>query len=276
VKIDPKSIGVGQYQHDVTQSKLSESLDFVVTTAVNQIGVNVNTASPSLLQYVSGLSAKVAKNIVDKRETFGPYKSRKELLDVPNLGAKTFEQAIGFLRIFNSIDPLDKTPIHPESYDLAYRILRYLNLSAEEIGTDKCKLIVNNVDKVKLSDHFNESIILIEDILDAFVSPTRDIRDDFPQPLLKSELLSLEDLKVDMELQGTVRNVVDFGAFIDVGIKEAGLVHISKLSKSYVKHPLDVVSVGDIVKVWVVNVDLQRKRLQLTMINPNDKPSFIN
>jgi uncharacterized protein len=228
------------------------------------------------LQYVSGLSAKVAKNIVDKRETFGPYKSRKELLDVPNLGAKTFEQAIGFLRIFNSIDPLDKTPIHPESYDLAYRILRYLNLSAEEIGTDKCKLIVNNVDKVKLSDHFNESIILIEDILDAFVSPTRDIRDDFPQPLLKSELLSLEDLKVDMELQGTVRNVVDFGAFIDVGIKEAGLVHISKLSKSYVKHPLDVVSVGDIVKVWVVNVDLQRKRLQLTMINPNDKPSFIN
>ena len=276
VKIDPKSIGVGQYQHDVTQSKLSESLDFVVTTAVNQIGVNVNTASPSLLQYVSGLSAKVAKNIVDKRETFGPYKSRKELLDVPSLGAKTFEQAIGFLRIFNSIDPLDKTPIHPESYDLAYRILRYLNLSAEEIGTDKCKLIVNNVDKVKLSDHFNESIILIEDILDAFVSPNRDIRDDFPQPLLKSELLSLEDLKVDMELQGTVRNVVDFGAFIDVGIKEAGLVHISKLSKSYVKHPLDVVSVGDIVKVWVVNVDLERKRLQLTMINPNDKPSFIN
>ena len=276
VKIDPKSIGVGQYQHDVTQSKLSDSLDFVVTTAVNQIGVNVNTASSSLLQYVSGLSNKVAKNIVDRRQESGPYKNRKELMDVPNLGAKTFEQAIGFLRIFNSLDPLDKTPIHPESYDLAYQILSYLNLSADEIGSDKCKLIINNTDKSKLASHFGQNIILIEDILDAFVSPTRDIRDDFPQPLLKSELLSLEDLKVDMELQGTVRNVVDFGAFIDVGIKEAGLVHISKLSKSYVKHPLDVVSVGDIVKVWVVNVDLQRKRLQLTMINPKDKPSFVN
>ncbi|MGD9964143.1 MAG: Tex family protein [Candidatus Izemoplasmatales bacterium] len=276
VKIDPKSIGVGQYQHDVTQAKLSDSLDFVVTTAVNQIGVNVNTASSSLLQYVSGLSNKVAKNIVDKREKYGPYKSRKELLDVPNLGAKTFEQAIGFLRIFNSLDPLDKTPIHPESYDLAYQILQYLNLSADEIGSDKCKLIINNVDRKKLADYFNQSLVLIEDILDAFVSPTRDIRDDFPQPLLKSELLSLEDLKVDMELQGTVRNVVDFGAFIDVGIKEAGLVHISKLSKSYVKHPMDIVSVGDIVKVWVVSVDLERKRLQLTMINPKEKPSFIN
>ena len=276
VKIDPKSIGVGQYQHDVTQSKLSESLDFVVTTAVNQIGVNVNTASSSLLQYVSGLSAKVAKNIVDKREEKGPYKNRKELLKVPSFGEKTFEQAIGFLRIFNSENPLDKTPIHPESYDLAYQILEFLELKADEIGTDKCKNAVVNVNKVKLSDYFSQSIILIEDILDAFVSPTRDIRDDFPQPILKSELLSLEDLKVDMELQGTVRNVVDFGAFIDVGIKEAGLVHISKLSKSYVKHPLDVVSVGDIVKVWVVNVDLDRKRLQLTMINPKEKPSFIN
>jgi len=276
VKIDPKSIGVGQYQHDVTQSKLSDSLDFVVTTAVNQIGVNVNTASTSLLQYVSGLSNKVAKNIVDKRETFGPFKSRKELLDVPNLGAKTFEQAIGFLRIFNSVNPLDKTPIHPESYDLAYQILQYLNLSVDEIGTDNCKKTIESINKNKIAEHFNESPILVEDILDAFVSPTRDIRDDFPQPLLKSELLSLEDLKVDMELQGTVRNVVDFGAFIDVGIKEAGLVHISKLSKSYVKHPLDVVSVGDIVKVWVVSVDLTRKRLQLTMINPKDKPSYVN
>lgn len=276
VKIDPKSIGVGQYQHDVTQAKLSDSLDFVVTTAVNQIGVNVNTASASLLQYVSGLSGKVAKNIVDKRENQGPYKSRKELMDVPSLGAKTFEQAIGFLRIFNSMEILDKTPIHPESYDLAYQLLRYLKLDAEEIGTEKCRLIIAKADKAQIANHFNQSLVLIEDILDAFVSPTRDIRDDFPQPLLKSELLSLEDLKVDMELQGTVRNVVDFGAFIDVGIKEAGLVHISKLSKSYVKHPLDVVSVGDIVKVWVVSVDLARKRLQLTMVNPKEKPSFVN
>lgn len=276
VKIDPKSIGVGQYQHDVTQAKLSDSLDFVVTTAVNQIGVNVNTASASLLQYVSGLSGKVAKNIVDKRENHGPYKSRKELMDVPSLGAKTFEQAIGFLRIFNSMEILDKTPIHPESYDLAYQLLGYLKLDAEEIGTEKCRLVIAKADKTQIANHFNQSLVLIEDILDAFVSPTRDIRDDFPQPLLKSELLSLEDLKVDMELQGTVRNVVDFGAFIDVGIKEAGLVHISKLSKSYVKHPLDVVSVGDIVKVWVVSVDLARKRLQLTMVNPKEKPSFVN
>jgi len=276
VKIDPKSIGVGQYQHDVTQAKLSDSLDFVVTTAVNQIGVNVNTASASLLQYVSGLSGKVAKNIVDKRENYGPYNSRKELMDVPSLGAKTFEQAIGFLRIFNSMEILDKTPIHPESYDLAYQLLGYLKLDAEEIGTEKCRLVIAKADKTQIANHFNQSLVLIEDILDAFVSPTRDIRDDFPQPLLKSELLSLEDLKVDMELQGTVRNVVDFGAFIDVGIKEAGLVHISKLSKSYVKHPLDVVSVGDIVKVWVVSVDLARKRLQLTMVNPKEKPSFVN
>ncbi|PKK88707.1 MAG: RNA-binding transcriptional accessory protein, partial [Tenericutes bacterium HGW-Tenericutes-7] len=154
VKIDPKSIGVGQYQHDVTQSKLSDSLDFVVTTAVNRIGVNVNTASTSLLQYVSGLSNKVAKNIVDKRETYGPFKSRKELLDVPNLGAKTFEQAIGFLRIFNSINPLDKTPIHPESYDLAYRILQYLNLNVEEIGTEKCKNTINSINKNKIAEYF--------------------------------------------------------------------------------------------------------------------------
>lgn len=276
VKIDPKSIGVGQYQHDVTQTKLSDSLDFVVTTAVNKVGVNVNTASSSLLQYVSGLSAKVAKNIVEKREGHGPYKSRKDLLSVPNLGAKTFEQAIGFLRIFNSENPLDKTPIHPESYDLAYQILVYLNLSVEEIGSEKCKTAVSKINKFKLAEAMNQSVILIEDILEAFISPTRDIRDDFPQPILKSELLSLEDLKVDMELQGTVRNVVDFGAFIDVGIKEAGLVHISKLSSSYVKHPLDVISVGDIVKVWVVSVDLERKRLQLTMINPKKTPSFAN
>lgn len=276
VKIDPKSIGVGQYQHDVTQAKLSDSLDFVVTTAVNKVGVNVNTASSSLLQYVSGLSAKVAKNIVEKREGYGPYKSRKDLMSVPNLGAKTFEQAIGFLRIFNSENPLDKTPIHPESYELAYQILVNLNLSVDEIGSERCKAAVSKIDKFKLAEAMNQSVILIEDILEAFISPTRDIRDDFPQPILKSELLSLEDLKVDMELQGTVRNVVDFGAFIDVGIKEAGLVHISKISSSFVKHPLDVISVGDIVKVWVVSVDLERKRLQLTMINPKKTPSFAN
>jgi len=276
VKIDPKSIGVGQYQHDVSQAKLSDSLDFVVSTAVNQVGVNVNTASYSLLRYISGLSGKVAKSIVTYRETNGPFRNRNNILSVDSMGPKTFEQAVGFLRIFNSENPLDKTPIHPESYELAGKVLKHLNLHADEIGSLKCQLIINNCDKNRLAKDLNQNIILIEDILDAFIAPTRDLRDEFPQPLLKSELLSLEDLRPDMELQGTVRNVVDFGAFIDVGIKEAGLVHISKMSKQYIKHPLEVVGVGDIVKVWVIGIDLARKRLQLTMIKPDGKQDYIN
>ena len=276
VKIDPKSIGVGQYQHDVTQSKLSDQLDFVVSTAVNQVGVNVNTASFSLLKYVSGLSTKVAKNIVSFREENGPFKNRDNIKKVSNMGPKTYEQAVGFLRIFSSDNPLDKTPIHPESYELAMNILKYLNLDLGEIGTPKCQLIVGNLNIDQMVHDLGQSKIVVEDILDAIVAPTRDLRDEFPQPILKSELLSLEDLRPDMELQGTVRNVVDFGAFIDVGIKEAGLVHISKMSKQYIKHPLEVVSVGDIVKVWVVSVDTQRKRLQLTMIKPEKKPSFVH
>jgi len=275
VKIDSKSIGVGQYQHDVTQSKLNDSLDFVVSTAVNQVGVNVNTASQSLLQFVSGLSSKVAKNIVQFREENGPFDNRKKIKKVKNIGKKTFEQAVGFLRIYNSKNPLDKTPIHPESYDLADDILMILELEAKDIGTNKMKEAINEVSVNTLAEKLNQHEILIQDILDAFVSPTRDIRDAYPQPLLKSDLLSLEDLKSGMEMQGTVRNVVDFGAFVDVGIKEAGLVHISKLSKRYVKHPLDVVKVGDIVKVWVLSVDINRKRLQLSMIKPEEKPSFI-
>ncbi len=276
VKIDPKSIGVGQYQHDVTQAKLSDSLDFVVSTAVNQIGVNVNTASYSLLKYISGLSAKLAKNIVIYREENGPFKNRKNIKKVAKMGPKSFEQSVGFLRIFNSENPLDKTPIHPESYDLAKDVLKYLHLNADDIGTPKCKLIINNCNVDRLVRDLKQNIIVIEDILDSFVAPTRDLRDEFPQPLLKSELLSLEDLKPDMELQGTVRNVVDFGAFIDVGIKEAGLVHISKMSNQFIKHPLEMVSVGNIVKVWVISVDIQRKRLQLTMVDPLKKPDFVS
>ncbi|QWC00018.1 RNA-binding transcriptional accessory protein [Mycoplasmatota bacterium] len=275
VKIDPKSIGVGQYQHDVTQTKLNDSLEFVVTTAVNQVGVNVNTASQSLLQFVSGLSEKVAKNIVAFREENGPFTDRKKIKKVKNVGAKTFEQSVGFLRIFNSKNPLDKTPIHPESYDLANHILEILNLDVQDIGSDKIKEEIEKVNINDLAKQLNEHKILIQDILDAFISPTRDIRDAYPQPLLKNDLLSLEDLNPGMELQGTVRNVVDFGAFVDVGIKEAGLVHISKLSKSYVKHPLDVVKVGDIVKVWVLNADIDRKRLQLTMIKPDEFQDFV-
>ena len=268
VKIDPKSIGVGQYQHDVTQNKLNDSLTFVVSTAVNQVGVNVNTASQSLLQFVSGLSEKVAKNIVAFREENGPFTDRKKIKKVKNVGEKTFEQAVGFLRIFNSKNPLDKTPIHPESYDLANDILMILGLNAKDIGSEQMKEAVDKVNVKELSTKLNQHVILVQDILEAFVSPTRDIRDDYPQPLLKNDLLSLEDLRPGMEMQGTVRNVVDFGAFVDVGIKEAGLVHISKLSKNYIKHPLDVVSVGNIVKVWVLSVDIDRKRLQLSMIKP--------
>ncbi len=270
VKIDPKSIGVGQYQHDVSQSKLSDSLDFVVSTAVNQVGVNVNTASSSLLRYVSGLSPAIASNIVAFRESVGSFKNRSQIKKVPKLGPKTFEQAVGFLRILDSKNPLDKTPIHPESYDLAESVLEQLGLTKNDIGSDKCALLVKNTDKNKLVKDLGINPITLDDLLEAFVSPNRDLRDDYPQPLLKSELLKLEDLKPGMELQGTVRNVVDFGAFIDCGIKEDGLVHISKISKRFIKHPLEVLSVGNIVKVWVIQADLQRKRLQLTMLDPKE------
>lgn len=268
VKIEPKAIGVGQYQHDVSQAKLSDSLDFVVSTAVNQVGVNVNTASASLLRYVSGLSASVATNIVKHREEKGPFKNREAIKKVSKLGPKIFEQAIGFLRIPDSLNPLDKTPIHPESYDLALEVLKLLSVDVTEIGSEICKAKIAFADKQAIIKKIGINPITLDDLLDAFVSPQRDLRDNYPQPLLKSELLKLEDMVVGMELQGTVRNVVDFGAFIDCGIKEAGLVHISKMSKKYIKHPLEVVSVGDIVKVWVIGVDLDRKRLQLTMLQP--------
>lgn len=268
VKIDPKAIGVGQYQHDVTQSKLTDSLDFVVSTAVNKVGVNVNTASVSLLKYVSGLSSAVAQNVVKHRELNGPFKNREELKKVPKLGPKAFEQAVGFLRIPDSKNPLDKTPIHPESYEVALKVLGYLSLQASEIGSDACVQKITLVNRAQMAKNLAIHEVLLNDLLDAFLSPSRDPRDDYPQPLLKSDLLKLEDLQTGMELQGTVRNVVDFGAFIDCGIKEAGLVHISKLSDKFIKHPLEVVKVGQIVKVWVVSVDLQRRRLQLTMIPP--------
>jgi protein Tex len=273
VKIDPKAIGVGQYQHDVSQAKLTESLDFVVSTAVNKVGVNLNTASVSLLRFISGLSSAVALNVVKYREANGPYKTREDIKKVPKLGPKSFEQAIGFLRIPDSKNPLDKTPIHPESYGLALKALDYLKIDAADIGSPVVQAKIGFVDRKKMAEHLAMNPLTLSDLLDAFAQPTRDPRDAFPQPLLKSELLKLEDMLVGMELQGTVRNVVDFGAFIDCGIKEAGLVHISKMSERFIKHPLEVVSVGQIVKVWVVGVDLPRKRLQLTMIDPAKKAS---
>ena len=269
VKIDPKSIGVGQYQHDVAQNKLSDSLDFVVETAVNKIGVNVNTASVQLLQYVSGLNKTVAKNLVIWREENGEFTERKQLKKVPRMGAKAYEQAVGFLRILNGKNPLDKTGIHPESYVLTKQLLKELKIKDTELGNPTLAIKMANVDKQELATKFEAGLNTVEDILDAFVAPMRDPRDDVDSPLLRSDVLKLDDLKVGMELMGTVRNVVDFGVFVDCGVKDDGLVHISQLSNQYVKHPLDVVSVGDIVKVWVKDIDLKRHRLQLTMLEEN-------
>ncbi len=269
VKIDPKSIGVGQYQHDVAQNKLSDSLDFVVETAVNQVGVNVNTASVQLLQYVAGLNKTVAKNIVTHREDNGEFNERKELKKVPRMGAKAYEQAVGFLRILNGKNPLDKTGIHPESYKLAKALLKELDIKVSDLGEPTLKLKLANVNKEELATKFEAGVHTVEDILEAFVAPLRDPRDEVAAPLLRSDILKLEDIVVGTELMGTVRNVVDFGVFVDCGVKDDGLVHISQLSKSFIKHPLDVVSVGDIVKVWVKDIDLKRHRLQLTMIQEN-------
>lgn len=266
VKIDPKSIGVGQYQHDVFQKKLHDSLTFVVETVVNQVGVNVNTASPSLLQYVSGLSKTVAHNIVKRREEIGKFVNRNDLKSIPRLGEKTYEQCIGFLRILDGDDPLDRTSIHPESYEDARKLLSSLSLTVDDIGTEllKDKIRSLNIQETSKALHIGE--YTLKDICDALMRPERDPRDEVPKPLLKKDVLQLEDLKEGMELQGTVRNVVDFGVFVDIGVKQDGLVHISKLSKQYVKHPLDVVSVGDIVTVWVEKVDVDKGRVALTMV----------
>ncbi len=269
VKIDPRSIGVGQYQHDVSQSKLTEQLNFVVETVVNQVGVNVNTASYAILEHVSGLSKKVAKNIVSYRKENGAFTKRTQIMKVSGLGKKSYEQAVGFLRIFDGENPLDKTSIHPESYHIADAILKAHNATKSMVGTEELKQALQVVDIKPLAESLNAGIPTVEDIIEALKSPLWDPRDDIEAPLLKSDALTLEDLKPGMGLQGTVRNVVDFGVFVDCGVKEDGLVHISQLRKGFVKHPLDVVGVGDIVKVWVKSVDLKRGRLQLTMIEEN-------
>ncbi|MFT2141368.1 Tex family protein [Staphylococcus sp. GDY8P145P] len=269
VKIDPKSIGVGQYQHDVNQKALSETLKFVVETAVNQVGVDVNTASPSLLSYVSGLSNTVANNIIKFREEKGVITHHSEIAKVPRLGNKTFEQSIGFLRILDGTEPLDKTAIHPESYEAAYALIQYVGLQKEDIGSDILKEKLNKLDIQDTSETLNIGIPTLEDIIASLIAPLRDPRDEFETPILKSDVLSMEDLKPNMALSGTVRNVVDFGAFVDIGVKQDGLVHISKLSKGYVKHPMNIVSVGDIVDVWVLDVNQEKQKVSLTMIDPN-------
>lgn len=266
VKIDPKSVGVGQYQHDVSQKKLNDSLRFVVETVVNQVGVNVNTASAALLQYVAGLSKTVAANIVKKRDEIGKFTSRKELKDIPRLGAKTYEQCIGFLRVPDGGEPLDRTGIHPESYKETRELLKKLGLSTADIGTRELQDKINELNISEAAEQLGIGEITLKDICAQLTRPERDPRDEVPKPLLKTDVLQLEDLKEGMELQGTVRNVVDFGAFVDIGVKQDGLVHISKLSHSFVKHPLDVVSVGDIVTVWVEDVDAAKGRVSLSMV----------
>ena len=271
VKIDPKAVGVGQYQHDVSQKRLAEQLDFVVETAVNQVGVDVNTASPQLLQQISGLNKTTAQNIVIYREENGEFTARTQLKKVPRLGPKAYEQAIGFLRVPGGKNILDNTGIHPESYSIAKEILTSVQLSEKELGTEEAVEKLTRLSVEKLAESLSVGEETLADILAGLTQPGRDMRDEMPAPLLRTDVLSMEDLKPGMELTGTVRNVIDFGAFVDIGVKQDGLVHISKLSKKFVKHPTDVVSVGDIVTVWIEQVDTKKGRISLTMLSPYEE-----
>ena len=264
VKIDPKSIGVGQYQHDMNQKKLSEALTGVVEDSVNKVGVDLNTASAALLEYISGINKTLAKNIVDYRETNGRFTNRKQLLKVPKLGPKAYEQCAGFMRILGGDNPLDATSVHPESYEVTEKLLSKLDFTAADIKTglkvsDKIK------DKKSLSTELGVGEITLTDIIKELEKPGRDPREDSPKPVLRSDVLSMEDLTEGMILKGTVRNVIDFGAFVDIGVHQDGLVHISQICERYIKHPLEAVSVGDVVEVKVLSVDLNKKRIALTM-----------
>ncbi|OUQ59184.1 RNA-binding transcriptional accessory protein [Tyzzerella sp. An114] len=266
VKIDPKSIGVGQYQHDMNQKKLSEELSGVVEDCVNSVGVDLNTASPSLLSYVSGISSAVSKNILKYREENGKFKTRKELLKVPKLGPKAFEQCAGFLRIPESDMVLDNTGVHPESYKAAEELLNILGYSLEDVKNKNIHGIGDKVsNKKEMADKLGIGVPTLDDIIKELEKPGRDPREDMPAPVLRSDVLEMDDLKEGMILKGTVRNVIDFGVFVDIGVHQDGLVHISEISDGYVKHPLDAVSVGDIVDVKVLGVDLKKKRVSLTM-----------
>ncbi|MFK4566970.1 Tex family protein [Enterococcus sp. UD-01] len=271
VKIDPKAVGVGQYQHDVSQKRLAEQLDFVVETAVNQVGVNVNTASPQLLQHVSGLNKTTAQNLVTYRDENGAFTARNQVKKVPRLGPKAYEQAIGFLRIPNGKNILDNTGIHPESYAAAKEILAKANVSLAELGTTEAAQKLKALSLTTLEQEAAVGAETLNDIIQALVQPGRDMRDEMPAPLLRKDVLSMEDLKPGMELEGTVRNVIDFGAFVDIGVKQDGLVHISKLSPKFVKHPTDIVAVGDVVTVWVEAIDLKKGRISLTMLPYNER-----
>ena len=265
VKIDPKSIGVGQYQHDITPKFLEKELTFVVETAVNKVGVNVNTASVSLLSYVSGVNKQIAKNIVAYRQENGKIETIKEIAKVPRLGKKTFEQCVGFFRIPDSINIFDATGIHPESYKAAENLLKELELSTKDVGTEEFASKVESVDKKYLAEKIGLGVETLEDIIKDLKQPLRDERESFSKPLLKSDILTIDDLQIGVKLAGTVRNITQFGAFVDIGLKQDAMVHISKISKNYIKNPLDVLSVGQIVDVYVIDVDKQRGRVALAM-----------
>lgn len=266
VKIPPEGIGVGLYQHDVSQKNLKESLDFVVSKAVNSVGVNVNIASPSLLKYVSGMQKKNIDKLIEYREKNGKINSRLELKKNKILSDKVYEQAIGFLRIQDAENILDETSIHPESYSATLKLLSELNLNVSDIGTDKLKNILKDIDISIYANKIGTDIYTLEDIVKSLISPNRDPRDEMPQPVLKSDVLHIEDLSVGMKLQGTVRNVVDFGAFIDIGLHNDGLVHISKITNKYIKHPSEILSVGDIVDCYVIDINRDKEKVSLSLI----------
>ncbi len=265
VKIEPKSIGVGQYQHDINARSLDESLAGVVESAVNYVGVDLNTASSALLSYVAGINATVANNIVKLREANGPFKNRKQLLKVPKLGPKAFEQAAGFLRISGGDNPLDATPIHPESYRLSNGLLENIGAELSELGSEGLRTKLQSLNLNKSAEELEAGLPTLRDIVDALLRPGRDPREEVPPPIFRQDVLSMEDIKTGMEFEGVVRNVVDFGAFVDLGVKVDGLVHISEMSQRRIKHPLEVLSIGDIIKVRVLNVEKEKKRISLSM-----------
>ena len=270
VKIDPKSIGVGQYQHDVSQKKLSESLDFTVSKCVNNVGVNINTASPSILKYISGLTKSAIDKIIKYREEHGKITSREEVKKKKLLNDKVFEQSIGFMRVINGDNPLDETNIHMESYDKTLKLLEHLNFTTNDLGSKELIESLNNLNINETSKLLNIDLYTLEDIIESLKQPNRDYRDDYETPLLKSDILSIDNLKVGMKLEGTVRNVVDFGAFIDIGLHGDGLVHISKITNKYIKHPSEVLSVGDIVSCYVIDINKEKEKVSLSLIDPNN------
>ena len=270
VKIDPKSIGVGQYQHDVSQKKLSESLDFTVSKCVNNVGVDINTASPSILKYISGLTKSAIDKIIKYREENGKIKSREEIKKKKLLNDKVYEQSIGFMRVIDGDNPLDITNIHTESYDKTLKLLDYINMTTKDLGSEKLINELKKIDTSKVSKDLDIDLYTLNDIIDSLCRPNRDYRDDYEMPLLKSDILTIDNLTIGMKLEGTVRNVVDFGAFIDIGLHGDGLVHISKITNKFIKHPSEVLSVGDIVTCYVIDINKEKEKVSLSLIDPNN------